>query len=241
MPAAAQPVDATCGPAAFVKPPRLTADQLRQDAVLYVHVSQATFDAVRAANTTTNDTGGGLAAEAVAEAVAGVVAGVARVEGIGPVTDRQAQEFLRHCNVQATRVVDVAGQAPVDGYEVPQRITEALQLRHPTTVEPYSPASARDADSDHTERYVPRDQGGPPGQTAIDNLGRLTRFGHRVKTHAPGWQHHQPSPGVYLWGTPHGYWFRVDNTGTHHLGKNPDLTAYRLPEPKARPPQLAPT
>jgi hypothetical protein len=206
-----------------------------------VHVSQATFDAVRAANTTTNDTGGGLAAEAVAEAVAGVVSGVARVEGIGPVTDRQAQEFLRHCNVQATRVVDVAGQAPVDGYEVPQRITEALQLRHPTTVEPYSPASARDADSDHTERYVPRDQGGQPGQTAIDNLGRLTRFGHRVKTHAPGWQHHQPLPGVYLWGTPHGYWFRVDNTGTHHLGKNPDLTTYRLPEPKARPPQLAPT
>jgi hypothetical protein len=26
---------------------------------------------------------------------------------------------------------------------------------------------------------------------------------------------------VYLWRTPHGYWFRVDHHGTHPLGKNP--------------------
>ncbi len=32
-----------------------------------------------------------------------------------------------------------------------------------------------------------------------------------------------PPHGVYLWRTPHGYWFRVDDDGTHPLGKDPDL------------------
>jgi hypothetical protein len=27
---------------------------------------------------------------------------------------------------------------------------------------------------------------------------------------------------VFLWRSPHGYWFRVDHTGTHPLGKNPE-------------------
>jgi hypothetical protein len=27
---------------------------------------------------------------------------------------------------------------------------------------------------------------------------------------------------VYLWRTPHGYWFRVDHHGTHPLGKHPE-------------------
>ena len=60
----------------------------------------------------------------------------------------------------------------------------------------------------------PPDRGGPPGQTRTDNLGPMTRFGHRVKTHGRGWRHHQPVPGVYLWRTPHGSWCRVDQHGT---------------------------
>jgi hypothetical protein len=43
---------------------------------------------------------------------------------------------------------------------------------------------------------------------------------HRVKTHAPGWRHHRIAPAVFLWRTPTGHWFRVDHTGTHHLGTN---------------------
>lgn len=49
----------------------------------------------------------------------------------------------------------------------------------------------------------------------------MNRYGHRVKTHARGWRHHQPVPGVFLWRTPHGYWYRVDPTGSYPLGKNP--------------------
>jgi hypothetical protein len=63
------------------------------------------------------------------------------------------------------------------------------------------------------------DEGGPPGQTSIANLGPMVRFAHRIKTHGRGWRHHQPHPGTYLWRTPHGYWFHVDNTGTHPLGR----------------------
>ncbi|HEU4512367.1 MAG TPA: hypothetical protein VFR87_04630, partial [Nocardioidaceae bacterium] len=41
------------------------------------------------------------------------------------------------------------------------------------------------------------------------------------KTHGR-WSLREPTPGVYLWRSPHGYRFRVDHHGTHYLGKNPD-------------------
>jgi len=63
--------------------------------------------------------------------------------------------------------------------------------------------------------------GGPPGQTRIGNLGNLTRFEHRVKTHALGWRHRQPRPGIHHWRTPTGYQFIVDHAGTHALGTDP--------------------
>ncbi|HET7682310.1 MAG TPA: hypothetical protein VFK34_01425, partial [Marmoricola sp.] len=49
----------------------------------------------------------------------------------------------------------------------------------------------------------------------------LTRRQHRVKTFARGWIHHQPTPGVHLWRTRYGYWYRQDHTGTQPLGKHP--------------------
>ncbi len=59
------------------------------------------------------------------------------------------------------------------------------------------------------------DATGPPSQTRIGNLGKLTRFEHRIKTHGNGWRHRQPEPGVHHWRTPTGYQFTVDHTGTH--------------------------
>jgi hypothetical protein len=107
-------------------------------------------------------------------------------------------------------------------------MAEAVRLMHPTSVFPWSPSSSRNADKDHTQEYVPLSAGGPEGQTHPDNLGPLNRPEHRVKTHGRGWRHHQPQPGIYLWRTPHGYWARVDHTGTHALGKHPDLSGYRI-------------
>jgi hypothetical protein len=191
-------------PAPFVRPD-LDLSRLLPNATLYVHVSEATFRGAEDAP------------------------GVVRVEQVGPVTTDQAREFLRHCHVSVKKVVDLGAQHPVDAYEVPTPMAEAVTLLHPTCVFPWSAGSSRKADQDHTRRYVPMSEGGPAGQTRPGNLGPLRRTEHRVKTHGRGWLHLQPEPGVYLWRTPHGYWTRVDHTGTHALGRNPDLTEYDLP------------
>jgi hypothetical protein len=39
-------------------------------------------------------------------------------------------------------------------------------------------------------------------QTRVGNLGKLTRFEHRVKTHAMGWRHRQPDPASTTGGHP---------------------------------------
>jgi hypothetical protein len=189
----------TGDPAPFTRPglgglAGIDPKRLLPDATLYIHVS----------------------AEALRSGV-----GVARMEGVGPITIGQVREFLGHCHVRPVSVVDLADQRPVDGYEVPARMGEALWLRNPACVSPYGTNLGRGKDKDHVVPYLPPDTGGPPGQTSMENLALLSRFVHRVKTHGR-WSLRQPSPGVYEWRTPHGYWFRVDHRGTHPLGKNPE-------------------
>ena len=140
------------------------------------------------------------------------------MEGVGPITLGQASEFLRHSHVTIKPVIDLEADVPVDCYEVPDRLRELLHLRAPASAFPWSPSASRRRDLDHTTPYV---DGGPPGQTRVGNLGKLTRFEHRTKTHGPGWRHRQPEPGVHVWRTPHGHRIRVDGTGTHHLGRVP--------------------
>jgi Domain of unknown function (DUF222) len=191
-------------PAAFVKALRTVGPgRVGPAATLYVHMSRESLDAARA----------GVAS--------GAACGVARVEGVGPVTIGQVQEFLGHARVRVQPVIDLAEDCPVDGYEVPDRMAQALHLRTPRGVFPYSSNLSRRKDRDHTLPYVPPDRGGPPGQTRISNLGPMGRYAHRVKTHGRGWRHYQPVPGVFLWRTPHGYWLRTDHTGTHQLGRHP--------------------
>ncbi|HET6654323.1 MAG TPA: DUF222 domain-containing protein, partial [Nocardioides sp.] len=143
--------------------------------------------------------------------------GVARMEGVGPLTIGQASEFLRHSHVTIRPVIDLDHDRPVDGYEVPDRLREQIHLRSPASAFPYSSATGRRMDLDHTIPWVtgsPTESTGPPGQTRIGNLGKLTRFEHRVKTHGKGWRHRQPEPGVHHWRTPTGHQFTVDHTGT---------------------------
>jgi hypothetical protein len=154
--------------------------------------------------------------------------GVARLEGVGPITVGQVRDFLRHCTVTIRPVIDLAGGMPVDCWEIPARMKEISELRQPHDVFPWSTRSSRHTDKDHTTPYVPPDDGGPPGQTHPDTLGPLIRRHHRLKTHAPGWRHHQIVPGVYLWRTPSGHWFRVDKHGTSHLGTTVSVLEERL-------------
>lgn len=150
--------------------------------------------------------------------------GVARMEGTGPITLGQVKSFLGHCRVKPVQVIDIPGQIPVDAYEVPARMREALQLLMPACIAPYATNTSRNRDADHVIAYQSLARGGSPGQTAMDNLGLLSRFPHRVKTFGR-WRLRQRAPGVFEWHSPHGYRYRVDHHGTHPLGKHPPSTA----------------
>lgn len=197
-------------PAAFVKAlATIDLTKLMPRATLYVHVAR-------------EDLGWSDEDDAPSTGT-----GVARVEGVGPVLADQVRDWLRHRHVRVVPVLDLAHvHCGVDSYEVPTRMRELLRLRGPAGADPWSSNLSRRKDADHTAPYR---QPGPPGsgpsapppQTRVSNLGLLDRTGHRIKTHGRGWKHRQPKPGVYLWRTPHGFWCRVDTTGTHLIGTTP--------------------
>ena len=172
--------------------PRARVDS-RPPATLYVHL---TDDAVRTGT------------------------GVARVEGVGPVLVDQVRRWLGSCQVTVKPVIDLNGQVPVDAYEIPDRLREAAHLRSPADVFPYGVTTSRRQDLDHTVPWRPPDDGGPPGQTRLDNLGPMTRQHHRIKTHSK-WKVLQPFDGVFVWRSPTGRYFLVDSTGT----RRPSLRA----------------
>lgn len=159
-----------------------------------------------------------LAAETVAGDAVGSAGRVARLEGVGVVTAEQVKSWLGGCEVTVKSVIDLADQVPVDGYEVPDRLREAVHLRSPVDVFPYASSTSRNKDVDHTEPYLHPDEGGPPGQTSLANLGPMTRFHHRIKTHGR-WLVRQPFPGIFVWRSPHGRHYLVDHGGTHRIHK----------------------
>ena len=125
-------------------------------------------------------------------------------------------------------VLDPLGQVPVDAYESPPDIREAVEVAAPFEIFPWGTAPSSACDLDHTDPYVrPPDGAPPPGQTRPGNLGPLSRRHHNLKTHH-GWRCFQPLPGLFLWLTPSGYWFRVDHLGTTPLGKDePEILRQR--------------
>lgn len=137
---------------------------------------------------------------------------IARLEGHGPVTIGRIVQLLGDtaAKVQITPVLDVAGMAPIDAYEIPARLREAVHLIHPADVFPFAANTTRRMDLDHA---VPYAEG---GTTSVDNLGPLTRTHHRIKTHA-GWQVRHPFPGIVIWRDPHGAHYLVDPTGTRRI------------------------
>ena len=78
-------------------------------------------------------------------------------------------------------VLDLAGQAPVDAYEIPDRHRQAVHLMTPADTFPFASSLSRKKQVDHT---VPHDQGGESG---IGNYGPMTIRHHRIKTHGR-WQ-----------------------------------------------------
>jgi Domain of unknown function (DUF222) len=175
-----------------ILPPPFNPDKARPRAIIYVHVG-------------------------VEALTAGT--GIARVENVGPIMLSQIQTLLgNRCTISLKPVIDLpAGHIAVDSYEIPASLREQLLLRYPADVFPYANIVRRSVDIDHTIRYVSLEDGGPPGQTRIGNLGPHVRYHHRVKTFG-GWQVRQPEPGSWLWRTPHGWICLVNATGSHPLG-----------------------
>ena len=202
--AAATEHEAACQPESDVEPddheslsttvpPGFDATAARPRVVLHFHLSQAALGAGQA---------------------------VVRPEDGDPLTLDQLVEFLSRtgCQVRIQPVLDPTEVAPVDGYEIPQRLRAAVRARQIADVFPFGTCLSQNMDLDHTERYVPMDYGGPPGQTRLGNLGPMARPGHRAVTHG-GWTKHQPEPGYFIHRSPIGYVYLVTNQGTLALGR----------------------
>jgi hypothetical protein len=109
----------------------------------------------------------------------GTCGSVARWEGEGPITSTYVRDILGpHCRFSIKPVIDIAGIAPVDAYEIPDRHREAVQLRTPADVFPYASSTRRHHQLDHTRPYVSPDHGGPPDDRPV--RGRRGR--HPVRT-----------------------------------------------------------
>jgi hypothetical protein len=143
-----------------------------------------------------------------------------RPEDGGLLTLNELAELLGRsgCQVRIQPVLDPTEVAPVDGYEIPQRLRAAVRGRQIADVFPFGTCLSPQMDLDHTERYVPTDDGGPPGQTRLGNLGPMARPGHRAETHG-GWAKRQPEPGYFVHRSPNGYVWLVTNQGTLALGR----------------------
>jgi hypothetical protein len=116
-------------------------------------------------------------------------------------------------------VIDLNTQLTAQGYDIPERLREQVQLRDRTCVFPRCTRPARGCDIDHVVEYD-HDAGAEgrpqPGPTQTDNLACLCRFHHRLKTHS-AWRYEMTSPGVFEWTSPHGERYRRDHTGTIDL------------------------
>jgi hypothetical protein len=144
---------------------------------------------------------------------------IVRPDDGDPITLNQLIDFLssRGCQVRIQPVFDPTETAAVDGYEIPARLRAAVRFWQIADVFPFGTCLHTTMDLDHTERYVPMDYGGPPGQTRLGNLGPFARPGHRAVTHG-GWTKHQPEAGYYVIRSPLGYIYLVTNQGTLTLG-----------------------
>ncbi|MFP5283922.1 MAG: hypothetical protein ACLGIF_10795, partial [Actinomycetes bacterium] len=150
--------------------------------------------------------------------------GVARVEGAGPVTLSQLRRLFGDAAITVRPVLDPTGVAPVDAYEIPDRLLTAQHLLSPADCFPFGVSLSPGMDLDHTIPYAPLAEGGPPEQTGIGRLGFLVRYHHRVRTHGR-WRIVQPEPGTYVWRSPTGYVFVVTHQGTFPVGHGPFAVA----------------
>ncbi len=134
--------------------------------------------------------------------------GVARSDRLGPMLLGRLQSWLRMAGtVTINPVLDLDPHTPtipaVDAHDPPAPMAAAVRLRDPRCIYPRCGRPAEGCDLDHTEEYVPLEDGGPPGQTSPANLAPLCRRHHRAKTFGHFTYRRLPD-GAYQWSLPSG-------------------------------------
>ena len=141
---------------------------------------------------------------------------MARVDRFGPQSLQTVQRWLTGltpgATITVTPVVDLTEHLSVNAHEVPDRLRNQITERDDGCRFPWCGRQGR-FDVDHIEPFVPPDEGGPPGQTHSNNLARLCRFHHRVKTHSD-WHYRREPDGTLHWTSPHDRTYTVDEHGT---------------------------
>ncbi len=139
-----------------------------------------------------------------------------KVERLGAASLDLLRDWLSRAERVVVRpVLDPSRTATVDRHDPPAWMRESVVLRDGHCVFPGCTVDARICDQDHIIAYVGLDDGGPPGQTSVENLACLCRRHHRVKTFT-GWRYHRlttgPHAGSYRWTDPHGLTYRASPT-----------------------------
>ncbi len=142
------------------------------------------------------------------------VPGAATVEGTrrlraAPVPFEAIEEVLDHSHVVVKPVADLDHMAPGGGYAFTGDPHEAVVLKSTSCVFPFCDRPARICDNDHVEAA-------PDGPTTVENGAPLCRRHHRVKTHGR-WRLRQPLNGIFLWVSPTGRIYLVDDRATTRL------------------------
>lgn len=159
-------------------------------------------------------------------AAGGGASGAARVEDVGPQTLAAVRAWLGDAaapmRIRVRPVLDPTTIPPVDRYEIPAAMRQAVEVLNPYEVFPYGTLPSSRCDGDHVAPYRRGPDGEPaePGQTRWEGLAATSRFHHRLKTHGR-WRLYTPEPGEYWWRTPQGHWFQVGPAGTRHHGRDP--------------------
>ncbi|WP_232547284.1 DUF222 domain-containing protein [Propioniciclava soli] len=154
-----------------------------------------------------------------AAALADPASGVATVEGWGVVLAEQLGGLLSGSAVTVRPVLDPNTIGASDAYEVPERMRRWVEVRNPVDVFPWGTRRAGSCQQDHTVPFVAGLPAGH-GQTRPDNLGPLSSFTHRARTHG-GWRLAQPVEGVFCWESPAGYQYVVTADGSTRVRRPP--------------------
>ncbi|MGV8845181.1 DUF222 domain-containing protein [Tessaracoccus sp.] len=138
--------------------------------------------------------------------------GVARIDGFGPLTMESLPEFLAGTHVTIRPVVDDSRIAPVDSYEIPEQLRDAVGRGSPFEAFPFTSTSSEHLDLDHIVAYK-FGHLWEPRQTRVNGLAPLARLVHRAKT-LGAWKVRSRGLGELCWTSPLGRSYIVGPRGT---------------------------